>query len=103
MILQTQKDIDHKNGNTLDNTRGNLRECTNAQNHQNIPKNHNRPSTSKFKGVVSRPKDKWEANIRANNKLLYLGTFSSEIDAALAYNDAAQRLHGDFAILNDVS
>lgn len=102
MILQTDKQVDHKNGNTLDNRRENLRESSNAQNHQNIPKNRNAVSTSRFKGVVLRPNGRWEANITANRKKIYLGRFDSEIDAAVAYNAAAFKLHGDFASLNDI-
>lgn len=86
-------DVDHINGNGLDNRRCNLRIATRAQNMQNMkPKNG-------FKGVAAH-KNKWRAEIRANNKRHYLGLFSSPELAAVAYDKAAIFHCGEFARLN---
>jgi len=57
--------------------------------------------SSKFKGVSwSRKARKWTASIYVNGNSKHLGTFSSEMDAALAYDDAAERHFGEFACTN---
>lgn len=87
---------DHKNRNSLDNRRLNLRECTNGQNQFNTAARFGR----KFKGVF-KSKSGWRAAIRAG-KLgqVYLGRFKSEESAARAYDEKAKQLHGDFCHLN---
>lgn len=94
---------DHKNGNTLDNTKENLRLCTNTENIVNSGMRKN--NTSGFKGVHfvnERRRKKFLAKIRANGRNVYLGHFKYAIDAAIAYNNAAVRLHGEFANLNKI-
>ena len=90
---------DHINHNGLDNRRANIRLCTNAQNQHN-----QRPHTgcsSCYKGVCwNQNKTKWQAYIRLNNRKYHLGCFDYEIDAALAYDDKAVELFGEFACLN---
>jgi hypothetical protein len=89
-------EVDHINGDTLDNRKCNLRICTRAQNGANIPTRRDG-----FKGVWFR-KDtgKWAAEISPCRKKISLGSFLSEEEAARAY-DAAARLHyGDYARLN---
>lgn len=83
----------------LDNRRCNLRIVTRSQNHMNRRKALG--FTSGFKGVfwVKRV-GKWGASIGINYKDIHLGYFSSEIDAAHAYDKAAYENYGDFAILN---
>jgi hypothetical protein len=94
-------DIDHKDGDKLNNLNNNLRICTPAQNQQNRGKNKN--NTSGYKGVMwDNPTEKWRAQIRINNKNTYLGVFSIIEDAARAYNAVALQYFGEFAILNDV-
>jgi len=93
--------VDHLNGNGLDNRRENLRLCTNRENQQNRAK-QSKPSSSRFKGVSYHGRGKWQAHIRANGVFRYLGLFASEDDAALAYNVAAKEHFGDFARLNTV-
>lgn len=86
--------IDHKNLNTLDNRRGNLRFCTAEQNNRNRNKHHN--NKSGFKGVC-REGDRWRSQISVGGKKIHLGMFDTAEAAADAYNDAAIRLHGEFA------
>ena len=92
---------DHQNGNGLDNRRENIRIATPSQNQSNkdaMPK-----STSKFMGVSFR-KDtqKWQAAISYYGNNIHLGTFVNEVDAARRYNQAAIKVHREFARLNQV-
>lgn len=91
--------IDHINHNGLDNTRINIRECTHSQNRMNqIPINN---KTSIYKGVDwSQKSKKYRAKIGINHKSIHIGFFASEKDAAIAYDMAAKKYHGDFAYLN---
>lgn len=91
------RECDHVDGNGLDNRRANLRIATRAEQQCNRDK----PDCSlrRFKGVSVSGK-RFVASITSNYKLIYLGTFDTEEEAALAYNLAALRLHGDFARLN---
>lgn len=91
--------IDHKNHDILDNRRDNLRICTKAQNNCNI-RSH-RGSTSKYLGVCwCRRSRKWISSIKSNGIIYKLGYFKSEKEAAIAYNNKALKLHGEFANLN---
>lgn len=95
-------EIDHINGDSLDNRRENLRFCTRAQNQCNLRKRSSATS-SKHKGVSKdRRRGKWEAQIRLGGKKKHLGYFEQEIDAARAYNAAARELFGEFARLNNI-
>jgi len=92
--------VDHKNGNSLDNRKENLRLCSSQQNNRNTRKKSS--ASSIFKGVSwHKGKNKWQANIRYNKILLYLGSFSNETQAALAYNRAAIELFKEFACINE--
>lgn len=94
--------VDHRNGNTLDNRKSNLRACTHSQNMQNSTKRCD-AQTSQFKGVCYRAeRNKWRARIKLQREV-FLGHFNSEIEAAIAYNRAASEHFGEFARLNDVS
>ena len=91
--------IDHINQNKLDNRRCNLRLVTKAQNGMNRLGNTNH--TSRYKGVhLDQETGRWRAQIKTGEKHLHLGRFSDEIEAALAYNAAAQEAFGEFAQLN---
>lgn len=93
--------VDHMDGNGLNNTRDNLRLATHRQNCFNSQSRQN--SSSKYKGVNwHRQNRKWTAQIRINEKPLYLGIFEDEKDAARAYNAAAIKFYGEFARLNDI-
>jgi hypothetical protein len=100
--------VDHKDHCGINNTRSNVRPATNGQNAANRRKS-SKPSHSPYKGVT------WQANtkskpwmayihtkVEGKRKIIHLGRFAFEADAARAYNDAALERFGEFACLNDV-
>lgn len=90
---------DHQNGNGLDNRRINLRLCTNSQNQMNRKKSSR--YSSKYKGVTwNSHARKWQAQIKRQGVMHYLGLFVDELEAARAYNKDAQEYFKDFALLN---
>ena len=93
-----KRQVDHINGNKLDNRRVNLRICTLQQNQMNRTK---RKGTSIYKGVnFYKITNKWQASIKFNQKNIHLGYFLDEVEAAKAYNKAAKEHFKDFANLN---
>lgn len=92
--------VDHINGNTLDNRRSNLRFATKSQNSINSTKSS---GVSNYKGVWFRQRKKpWVAEINKDGIKYYLGSYSNEVEAALAYNKKAVELFGEFAVENVV-
>lgn len=93
--------VDHKNLVMHNCLRNNLRLATKQQNNHNCgPRKQN---ITGYKGVHWRKdKHKFQARIQADKKNHLLGYFNSAQEAALAYNKAAKRLHGEFAFLNIV-
>lgn len=90
--------VDHRDRNGLNNCRYNLRLATTSQNAHNQGA---RGGSSQFKGVWWKPKvSRWRASITHERKKITLGHFVNEVDAARAYDAAALRLHGEFAVLN---
>ena len=93
-------DVDHRNGNTLDNRRSNLRFANNSQNQANRHK-LNTLNTSGYRGVtLHKQTQKWQAQIKVNGKYNYLGLYSSLEEAAKAYDSAATWYFDEFAELN---
>ena len=93
------KQIDHIDGNGLNNRRDNMRFCTNQENQMNRKKSKN--CSSIFKGVYwHKPTQKWLARITINKKKRHLGYFVEEVAAAMAYDKAATEAFGEFASLN---
>lgn len=95
---------DHIDGNGLNNQRKNLRSCSQALNLRNTKKRTN-GKTSKFKGVCSDLRGavpRYRANIRLDGKQVQIGSFDTEVEAAMAYNLEAQKHFGSFARVNDV-
>jgi hypothetical protein len=91
-------EIDHVNGNGLDNRRLNLRLATSSQNKWNAKKSSGN-TASIYKGVsVSR--QGWRAQIRCNGGRYHLGVFKTAEEAAEVYNAAALELFGEYACLN---
>lgn len=99
MDAPDNKQVDHINGNRLDNRRHNLRTCTNMQNSWNSARTSG--SMSGFKGVSwHRNHKKWRTTITCNGKNHYLGYFFCVIKAAKAYDTKAIELFGEFARTN---
>lgn len=90
---------DHKDGDGLNNQKDNLRPATNSQNQANAKISSR--NKSGYKGVSWHSEGKcWVAKIRADDKQHHLGLFLDPKDAALAYDEAARRLFGEFARTN---
>lgn len=85
--------VDHKNRNTLDNRKLNLRFATKKQNAANMDRGR------VFKGVTGHD-GAWQAQITVDGNNRYLGTFSSPQEAAAAYDTAAKEQFGEFARCN---
>lgn len=97
-------EVDHINGNPLDNRRANLRVCTKSQNQANRRVNHH--SASGYKGVTydtsMQRKKRWGASILHEGKRLKIGRFHTKEEAAEAYNLVAYKLRGEYAKLNKI-
>lgn len=99
MNTPTGMTTDHKNGNSLDNRRCNLRIATHSENQFNRGKQKN--CSSKYKGIHwDSTYGKWKAKIHKDDTTLHIGYFASETDAAMAYDYKATQLFGQFARLN---
>jgi len=93
-------EVDHVNGDALDNRRCNLRLATDAQNRANYRKPVN-ARTSAFKGVTRyRDGVQWMSYIKQGGKRYHLGLFDSDVRAAEAYDNAARNRFGEFAWTN---
>ena len=92
--------VDHVNRDGLDNRRINLRVCTRSQNRANSPVRVG--GSSEFKGVCwDKGAAKWRASgCDGAGKIRYLGLFTDEHEAALAYDAHALAMWGEFAWLN---
>lgn len=89
-------EVDHINRQPWDNRPGNLRAADRAGNCRNTKVAF---GSSRYRGVQSVGK-KWAAKIRDGKAQRHLGRFNTEHEAALAYDQAAISLHGEFASLN---
>lgn len=99
MIMSAPKylHVDHKNGNSLDNRKENLRLCTNQENHYNI-KNPLKTNKLGIKGVrLMKGRRKFSAAIRVCGKNKHLGYFNVLGDADSAYRIAEEKYFGEFA------
>ncbi len=87
---------DHISRDTLDNRRSNLRVATISQNQMNRPRQRN--NTTGFKGVsFHKHSGKYQAHIRLNHKLIYLGLFPNAELSHEAYKVATVKYHGEFS------
>lgn len=100
IVIESGYLIDHINREPLDNRLTNLRLATIHQNSGNVSKT--KTNKSGYKGVIRYPiNGSWRASIKEHGKECHLGYYSTPEEAALAYNEAAIRIFGDFAYLNE--
>jgi hypothetical protein len=93
------RELDHRNGDGLDNRRSNLRPATRQENSRNRRLQTN--NTSGFKGVHWEASSrKWRAVIRVDHRFYRLGRFRTAEDAARIYDGQARARFGEFATLN---
>lgn len=96
--------IDHADRDGLNNRFSNLRIVGFSEN--NINQRIRKDNSSGFKGVyLHTPRygsPGWRARLQVGKKRLHLGVFRTPEEAALAYNDAALRYYGEFALLNEI-
>lgn len=95
-VLQCSGHIDHKDRNTLNCQKSNLRPCTVSQNAQNAiyP-----TGKSGHRGIFKDHRGKWRGQVRVNNKRHYTKGYS-DIDLAVIARDQLAKEHfGDFAVL----
>jgi hypothetical protein len=95
---------DHVDGDKLNNQRHNLRTATPLNNVWNNPK-MSKKTSSEYKGVSwHEARNNWRSRIRYDGKEISLGSFppDQEKEAAMAYNEAAIKYHGEFACLNKI-
>jgi phage-related protein len=91
--------VDHKDGNGLNNTRSNLRIATRSQNQANRKISSN--NTSGFKGIYwNAGFRKWRAIVICNKKTFYAGYYDTAEEAARAYDKKARELFGEYAKTN---
>jgi hypothetical protein len=102
MKAPKNKEVDHRDGNGLNNCRSNLRLSTHAENRKNSRKSKNRKNmSSKFKGVcLNKIKNLFLASIYIDKKHKFIGLYKTEREAAIAYNKMAKKHFGKFASLN---
>lgn len=95
------RELDHKNRIKTDNRFSNLRPCSRKDNSGN--NGLIRTNTSGFRGVSRNTRSGlWHAQIKIEGKQTYLGRFTTKYEAAKAYNEAAKKHFGKFAVLNEV-
>ena len=91
-------EVDHINGDGLDNRKVNLRLATRAQNLRNT---HRPKGRAGYRGIYWHGRNRmYHASIRHEGKKHSLGYYYDAEQAARAYDHAAYHLHGEFASLN---
>ena len=96
LIISAPKGIqvDHKDGDGLNNTSSNLRFATASQNQMNMRKHTKKTG---LKGAYYHKRDnRWFSQISINRQHLFLGCYDTEIEAHHAYCEASKEIHGDF-------
>lgn len=91
-------EVDHINGDGLDNTRQNLRIATRSQNCAN--RKDYKPKSG-FRGVYQQPHGKsWQVKLSVNGTMVRGGNFRDPVAAAHKYDELARSHYGEFATLN---
>ena len=92
--------VDHKDRNTFNYCKSNLRVCTRSQNQANrVFGKH----TSKYKGVSFNTQlQKWKVTLKLNRQNIHGGYFCNEDEAGMKYNELALKYFGEFAVLNEI-
>lgn len=87
--------VDHVDGNKINNSIRNLREATNSEN----CRNRSIKSTNKagYKGVSKLPSGRFSSEISSSGNRVYLGSFDTAEHAHAAYCRAAKLAHGVYA------
>jgi hypothetical protein len=93
--ISSDKVLDHIDGDRSNNRIENLREATVSENGRNASGWRNR--LHKLPKGVIRDKKKFNARIKIHYKSIHLGNFSTPEEASQAYQDAAKKIHGEFA------
>lgn len=89
--------VDHRDGNGLNNTRVNIRLCEKRDNQRNQAKHCD--SKCRYKGVFTSG-NRYRVQMRVLDRVLYLGSFGTQEEAARAYDASAKEHFGEFARLN---
>ncbi|MBN1795892.1 MAG: HNH endonuclease [Sedimentisphaerales bacterium] len=92
--------VDHKNRNTMDNRKANLRRATHTQNVWNRDYGRNNGSSIYIGVSWCKRDEKWLARIGVNGIAIHLGRYKDEAEAARAFDKAAKKHRGEFAVLN---
>lgn len=99
MDAPADKQVDHINGDGLDNRKVNLRLCSQMENRRNLQKSVS--NSSGFKGVhYDNQFGKWKATITLNNRPTFICYSECLFCAAEAYNQKAKEFYGEFANIN---
>lgn len=94
--------VDHRDQNKLNNRWENLRPAAGSKNQHNVGLRSN--NSTGFKGVsYHKGSGKFQAKIGHKGKRIFIGRFDTAEAAALAYNEKAFEIHGEFACLNNMS
>lgn len=94
-IKNDKNEVDHKNGNTLDNRKQNLRVCSHSQNSKNAKRSKN--NKTGYKGVSWHKRDCcYQARIGVNMKRVHLGYYNTPEEAYAAYCEASKKYHGEY-------
>jgi hypothetical protein len=89
------RQVDHIDGDGLNNRKSNLRVVTRRENSLNRKLNKN--NTSGHRGVEWDDRNNtWRARITVNNRQIQLGRFENKQDAVTAYEAAADKYFGEF-------